>query len=280
MKVPIPGTDISNIFHVSRFPCGEVNVYTYHDKMPPQKIPVFFVEHSMDIMVIAQKMDILQNAGIYDISIVLPYLPYSRQDRYTAEGYSFALDVFSMHLNAMGFFGIYTVDVHSTAAFNCIPGLRNISTFSVIDKIIGEMSGPVLLIAPDEGAAKKVETYSRESRFKRCIQDVIFATKVRDPNTGNITDTRVPLIDPATENILIIDDICDGGRTFTEIASRLPTWAHTELFVTHGRFSKEDAFVAFDKVHSTNTIDCLHTAPNHTIHPINFLGDDDVITTS
>lgn len=280
MQKTIPGRNITKIFDVSHFPCGEVNVNICPTSMPAAGETVFFVERSMDLMTIVCKMDILHNAGVYNISIVLPYMPYSRQDRYTAPGYSFALDQFAMMLDIMGFHKVYTVDVHSSAAFNVMPGLKNISTFPVIDKIIGNMSGPVVLVAPDEGAAHKVETFAQQARFKWCINDVVYATKVRDPKTGNITDTRVPFIDKTVKNILVMDDICDGGRTFTEIGKRLPQDPILHLFVTHGRFSKPDVFEYFDEVHSTDTIQHLHTNSNHTLHPIIFKGDRNVTITT
>jgi ribose-phosphate pyrophosphokinase len=57
---------------------------------------------------------------------------------------------------------------------------------------------------------------------------------------------------------VIVDDICDGGRTFTEIAKAIkavrPT-AKIYLIVTHGIFSAgfDELNVQFEKIFSTNS---------------------------
>ena len=69
--------------------------------------------------------------------------------------------------------------------------------------------------------------------------EVRFAEKVDDPQTGRTTHTRVPDDIPA-QPVLVVDDICDGGRTFLELAAALrdKTRQPLYLYVTHGLFSK------------------------------------------
>jgi ribose-phosphate pyrophosphokinase len=64
--------------------------------------------------------------------------------------------------------------------------------------------------------------------------------------------------DVENEECLIVDDICDGGRTFLEIAKILKARGASsiELYVTHGIFSNnaiEKLKPYFDKVY------CYHT---------------------
>jgi ribose-phosphate pyrophosphokinase len=62
--------------------------------------------------------------------------------------------------------------------------------------------------------------------------------------TGNITATKVDsntsTFVGSNKRFLIVDDICDGGRTFTELAKVLKKWTDmpVDLYVTHGIFSK------------------------------------------
>jgi ribose-phosphate pyrophosphokinase len=44
-------------------------------------------------------------------------------------------------------------------------------------------------------------------------------------------------INEAFSDVLVIDDICDGGRTFTSLVEHLPN-VRRHLYVTHGVFSK------------------------------------------
>ncbi|MEI8631794.1 phosphoribosyltransferase family protein [Vibrio sp. PP-XX7] len=68
---------------------------------------------------------------------------------------------------------------------------------------------------------------------------MIQAQKLRNLKTGEIIKTEV-LGDVKGKKVLIADDICDGGRTFVELAKVLKSEGATEisLFVTHGIFSK------------------------------------------
>ncbi|KAG1390037.1 hypothetical protein G6F58_013116 [Rhizopus delemar] len=93
----------------------------------------------------------------------------------------------------------------------------------------------VTLMAPDAGARKRVQALAK----KLGVADVRFAEKVRDPQTGRITEPRVPDDIPA-QPVLVVDDICDGGRTFLELAAALrdKTRQPLYLYVTHGLFSK------------------------------------------
>ena len=59
--------------------------------------------------------------------------------------------------------------------------------------------------------------------------------------TGNITHTSVEKIKVNKPRFIILDDICDGGRTFIELAKELRKVygeCYIALVVTHGIFSK------------------------------------------
>jgi ribose-phosphate pyrophosphokinase len=67
------------------------------------------------------------------------------------------------------------------------------------------------LVSPDAGV------YNVAEHFK--IENLIIASKHRDIKTGKIIRTDVPGLtqDPGRRNFVIVDDICDGGRTFLEM---------------------------------------------------------------
>ncbi len=58
---------------------------------------------------------------------------------------------------------------------------------------------------------------------------------------------------------VIVDDICDGGATFIEIAKKIKAadpFARIYLIVTHGIFSKHTRELAeyFENIYTTNSI--------------------------
>jgi ribose-phosphate pyrophosphokinase len=94
----------------------------------------------------------------------------------------------------------------------------------------------VVLVSPDAGATKKVLDVARSFTNKF---DVVRADKVRNTSTGQITSTKI-YGEVLGKCCVILDDICDGGRTFTELATVLKRKgaAKVILYVTHGIFSK------------------------------------------
>jgi ribose-phosphate pyrophosphokinase len=112
------------------------------------------------------------------------------------------------------------------------------------------------LVSPDAGAMKKIYAVSERTK----ISDIVVASKVRDVSTGKIVYTDVPVtMTHANKKFLIVDDICDGGRTFVEIAKNIHekfTDANVYLIVTHGIFSAGDYELAkhFTGIYTTDSI--------------------------
>jgi ribose-phosphate pyrophosphokinase len=110
------------------------------------------------------------------------------------------------------------------------------------------------LVSPDAGALKKIYRYAKECSGV----DVVRADKSRDTNTGKITGTVVYSEHLGKTNLLVVDDICDGGGTFVPLAQELRkiTDGTVSLFVTHGLFTKGVDIVAdvFDNVFVVNNM--------------------------
>jgi phosphoribosylpyrophosphate synthetase len=85
--------------------------------------------------------------------------------------------------------------------------------------------------------------------------------KHRDIHTGKITHTEVPLSEARyykDSKFVIVDDICDGGRTFIELAKAIREKvadAKIYLVVTHGLFTSgfDQLNIYFEKVFTTNS---------------------------
>jgi ribose-phosphate pyrophosphokinase len=114
----------------------------------------------------------------------------------------------------------------------------------------------ICLVSPDAGAYKKIFDVAKEFGINR----IITANKVRDIKTGNIIRTEVPTLDQHADlKYVIIDDICDGGRTFVELAKAMkesrPT-AKIYLIVTHGIFSAgfDTLNQYFEGIYTTNSV--------------------------
>lgn len=192
---------------------------------------------SSDLIKLALLKDCLDEFGC-PVHLILPYIPYARQDRRCQKGDPFSLGVFARILNGMNFNSVSSLDPHSDVA----PALiNNIKYKSLIDIINGsetlrDIALTTLPVAPDAGANKKVFSVAEYSS-----KEMIRADKIRDiENKGAIIGTEVYCDSLLGQSVTIWDDICDGGRTFTELAKVLKAKGarSINLYVTHGIFAK------------------------------------------
>lgn len=98
------------------------------------------------------------------------------------------------------------------------------------------MNNKFYLISPDAGSNKKIFDLAKLIDYDG---EIIRCDKLRDIVTGNIIETIVYKDDLNGKDCLIVDDICDGGRTFIQLATALKqkNCGKIYLIVTHGIFS-------------------------------------------
>jgi ribose-phosphate pyrophosphokinase len=160
--------------------------------------------------------------------LVIPYFPYARQDKPIDNNSTFSrtviLDLLNQYFSKTK---ITTFDVHSELA-----GIVNVHPIWEIVNTIHE-SKVDLICYPDSGA---------EKRYAKQFINYVVAEKVRNQTTGvieghKLLDEGINLLD---KNVLIVDDICDGGATFISVAKMLKSAgaANIDLYVSHGIFSK------------------------------------------
>lgn len=168
-------------------------------------------------------------------NLYIEYLPYGRQDKDVSNTSTFALHVFANIINSLNFTTITIMDPHSEVALDLIKNSCALYPTTDVDTIVSKMQH-TLICYPDKGALVK---YS-----KRYSYPYIYGEKVREQLTGNITSYMI-VGSCKNENILIVDDICDGGMTFKLLAKDLylAGASNVDLFVTHGIFSKGIATV-------------------------------------
>lgn len=218
--------------------------------------------------------------------IIIPYLPYSRQDRVCAPGEAFSLDVLARILNSMNqdvIEGIYTYDVHSKVALHRTLNLNNVTAEKFVSQI-PNIENYTHIVSADAGGLQR-------ARLCADLLDLplLVGKKQRNPDNGEITGTTVyragrgvlstsmefPIDKPIYGNFLIVDDICDGGRTFVELAKVLRRdvleyWGSTiGLYVTHGIFSK--GLNVFDNL--IDRVYSAHVFPNeHDVSSVVIVG--------
>lgn len=207
-----------------------------------------------DLIALANVVDAVErqypNAGI---ELHLPYLPYSRQDRAVKPGEANSLKVIGKMINGMGFRFVVVYDAHSSVADVAINNLIVIDQFEVFGTIYPSFR-KVYIVAPDEGARKKCEYFASRVGAAGVI------TCAKDRVDGKVVGMRVLDNVPDHANLLVLDDLCDGGRTFIEVSKALDATnfkiGTIDLAVTHGLFTKGVDVVAqqFDTIYTTDSI--------------------------
>jgi ribose-phosphate pyrophosphokinase len=199
------------------------------------------------------------------LSLTMPYLPYARQDRVCNSGESLSVRVVADLINSLTFDSVLVFDAHSDASMIALNNARNVPMHICAHRLATQLESKrdnIILVSPDVGAMKKVQAFAKYHKFPQ----VICAEKQRDTLTGEIKGITIPdsfdgLVDVPDDGVefLVLDDICDGGRTFVELAKALndtykaPT-DRLSLYVTHGIFSKgvSELYEYYDDIYTHN----------------------------
>lgn len=237
----------------------------------------------LELIICATKA--LRNLRVNKIHLFIPYILGARSDRqFSDSGTSYLRDVVAPILNAQNYETVTCVDAHSDVASACINNLidlKNVNIFKSLLKIDTVTKDyDFILVSPDAGAMKKVYNLVEKIEYKK---EIVIASKHRDITTGKIVSTNVPITEDgeSTDHYVIVDDICDGGRTFIEIAKvikeKRPN-AKVSLVVTHGIFSGGyyELSKHIDHLYCTNSVkdtevgqDSDYTVDNNYVTQIN-----------
>lgn len=253
-------------YKVINFPSGEMTVrFSTESRLPVESgerrlLLAIGVMTPADVFIVQAARQYIETETLAKgLDLMCPYYPSARQDRVATEGDVNMLKVYHAALSA-GFNNVFTCDAHSLASETLVD-----KSFSVCHMLADApeprarglvqaiATGFYTLVAPDNGALKRVEQVAK--RFGNA--PVVYGLKHRDPVDGKITSYEI-VGDVKDRPCLIIDDICDGGRTFTECAAKLREGGATvvSLFVTHGLFTKGvDALLdnGIDYLYTTNS---------------------------
>ena len=176
------------------------------------------------------------------INLTIPYFPYARQDRVCNEGEALSVKVMADLINSTHCNKVTIFDPHSDVTPALLNNCHSISLADIISN--SELAqfivqNNLVIVSPDAGAEKKVRSVAKLLSSKDYKQEILYASKVRDTQTGNITSTEIHA-DVRNKDLIILDDICDGGKTFIELSQLLQSKGSGKvyLYVTHGIFSK------------------------------------------
>ena len=265
-------------YHISKFPDGQQNIVLSNDSLLLTKQGAHYVEiksrlnNWLDLELITCAVACLKEAGIYNITLYVPYIMGARSDRKFEEGgNNYVKHVIAPAINNLKFRSVTCIDPHSDVLEACINRFRKESNINLIkfslnniyNLICGETAylkqNNFILVSPDAGASKKIYKLAEQIGYKG---DIITCSKDRDKD-GKLTRTVVPDFD-YSKDIVVVDDIFDYGNTFMNIAKtinlKISDIIHPigkkYLIVTHSIQEEgiKEALKHYDVIYLTNSV--------------------------
>ncbi len=271
-----------NCYKKFRYPAGEMQVRLNSQTIESLRskntvVITARITSAEDIMELCLLTSAIRSQpAITDIRLILPYLPYGRADRRFVEGDCFGLEVFAGIINGLGL-PVLTLDAHSMSSRSLLTNLTDLCPSQFLEQAVRDVryleqnsvdgsTNPLTILFPDDGARKRYAGLLTDLNIS-----ILHCSKVRDKASGHLTRFSVPSREEFdSTNVLLIDDICDGGGTFLGVAATLKQYGlNLSLYVTHAIFSKGLAplLAEFRHIYTTDSFDCHFSDPRMTIYP-------------
>jgi ribose-phosphate pyrophosphokinase len=248
-----------------KFPGGELHVQIDPLIIFDKNNQIYaHIESTSDVMGLLLLTDAIRQYKPHTtIELVMPYVPYARQDRVANYGESLSIKVFANLINSQGYTKVIISDPHSDVTSALIDRVDVVHQWGYAKNAVSWLGADnTIIISPDAGAMKKAQ---KLGEITGC--PVVCASKRRDTKTGKLSNSYIDFadVDIKDKRLLVVDDIIDGGGTFILLqeairkASKekyggLVVYDDLNLYVTHGIFSKgtdhilevyNNVFVAF-----------------------------------
>ncbi|MGX7589124.1 ribose-phosphate diphosphokinase [Candidatus Vidania fulgoroideorum] len=240
MNIIFDNKNKNNTIKIKYFNDGEI-YFTHKLKGNIKKVfLIFYINKNIEkeIFKIFMVIEILKKYGVSKIFLLVPYLRFSRQDRFV---YSSPLKLFIKILDKLKTNMLITFDIHSeqTIGFSENLIIKNISLFPEIIKILKNIKKKIIFT--DIGGYNRYKKYLNNESF-------IVLNKSREKRKINIINNN-NIINNDIRHI-IFDDIIDSGNTILESILKLKKTGVKRIYVfsVHPIFSNIFFLKKIDKI--------------------------------
>ncbi len=216
-------------------------------------------------------LDAARRASAGEITVVIPYFGYARQDRKTDRGLPISASLVATLIEKCGADRVLCVDLHCgqiQGFFKKIPVDNLDGSLIFAPRIASLKLNNIVIVSPDAGGmerAKKFKTYLEQYGVQ--VEDIAMINKERS-KIDNKIEVMTLVGDVSGKNVIIVDDMCDTGGTLCKAAEVLLNNGANSVMacVTHGVFS-DNALSniensKFTKVMVTDTIPLRGPTPS------------------
>lgn len=226
---------------VSRFNDGETRVFIQNSLrkrdvviIQPTSPPAN--EHIMELLLM---IDAARRASAGEVTAVIPYFGYARQDRKDGPRVPISSEVVARMIATMGTRRIVTMDLHTDQQMGFFTGpWDNLTARTVLlEKIRAEGLDNLVVSSTDHGGI------SRAKKFKEALDadGVAIVYKERDSSGHDKSHTVDLLGNVKGKNVLFVDDILTTAGSLVNAAQFVERAGAQDIYaaITHGLFIGE-----------------------------------------
>ena len=194
-------------------------------------------EHLMELLIC---LDALRRSSATEITCIIPYYGYARQDRKAMPRQPITAKLVASMLETAGANRVVTFDLHAAQIqgfFNC--PVDDLTTVPMMGQYFRRKKLNVdetVVVSPDHGGVKRARTLAEIIGCPLAIIDK------RRPRANEVEACNI-IGDVSGKNVIIVDDICDTGGSLLAASNILKDHGARDIYVciTHGLFSNDAA---------------------------------------
>ncbi|MDP3733307.1 MAG: ribose-phosphate diphosphokinase, partial [Candidatus Daviesbacteria bacterium] len=191
-----------------------------------------------NIMELLLIIDAARRSSASEITAVIPYFGYSRQDRKDRPRVPVSAALVAGLIEYAGADRIVTIDIHSEqeVGFSKIPWDILYASYNLLQVLKKEFKGENLVVAsPDKGGVPKATFFADLLD----AEGIAIVFKERDVYRENVSETLDMMGDVKGKDVLLVDDMIDTAGTIVGAANLLKKKGAKSISVaaTHGIFS-------------------------------------------
>ncbi len=170
-------------------------------------------DHLMELLIM---IDALKRASAKQITAVVPYYPYARQDRKNKPRVPITARMVADLIGKAGAHRILTMDLHAgqIQGFFDVPVDNLYGSPIIVPYIQENFYGNLVIVSPDAGGTARARAYARYLRAKLALIDK------RRSEVNQVEEVNI-IGDVAGKTAIILDDMTDTSGTLTEATKAL-----------------------------------------------------------
>jgi ribose-phosphate pyrophosphokinase len=204
---------------MSRFANDEARVFVVEEKVEREVVVVQSLSQPTDhhLIEFCLLCDALKRKGAREITAMIPWLGYSKQDKVFRPGEPLSVKVIANLLQTVHLEKIITFDLHNLAilGFFDIPVLNLSAKELFLEYLKPKLTDKSVVVAPDAGAVKLSTAFAMELNVP-----VAYIDKARDLETGRVTIKDINR-EVKGARVMILDDMVVTGSTLLEVSAFL-----------------------------------------------------------